>query len=406
MGTASRLLRCAVAGGFFTASYLSLATPVRAAPRAADVAACRLPSLTAWLDEGFPADFDTFLEPRGSLEAVMLFVDFPDAPIIETDPVWQGFDTYLDVHQGGADWLGTSSYARVEINLTARREWYRMTQPMSAYGLARGATFEQHAAYIAEAVALADADVDFAAYDIVYVVAGINAWAISNSPAYIDASDARVTADGVAISHAVTFGVDVWLWGEPYRQIVLAHETGHLFGLPDLYSFSGDTHQFVGGWDVMADIDGPAPGPFAWHRWKLGWIRDRQVACLDGPGGYTVRLTAVERRTGTKLAVIPTGLSTAYVIESRRASRLDAEACSTGVLIYEVDSAVATGSGPITITDATPGDTSDGRCADLDVATYGIGSRPATFTDSLEGIKITVERQTRTRDVVTVRIAD
>jgi M6 family metalloprotease-like protein len=358
-----------------------------------------------WHNEGFPTDFDIFLQPDGALDAVMLFVDFPDAQIGDADVAWQSPDAYVALHQSGADWLHTASYGFVDIELTAVEQWYRMSQPSTSYGLDRGATFDEHAAYLGEAVALADADVDFSEYDIVYVVVAPNATGIANSPGYIDASDSRVIADGVAIIHGATFGTDVWNWAEPYRHLVLAHETLHVFGLPDLYAFSGDTHRFVGGWDVMADIDGHAPSPFAWHRWKLGWIKDRQVACLSEPGVYTVRLTAVDRRNGTKLAVIPTGPHTALVVESRRATGLDAGACSSGLLVYTVDSSVATGEGPIRVLDGSPGDSGDPRCSDLDIATLGLSTGHTRLTDSSNEITVEVARQFRHADVVTITVS-
>ena len=399
-------LRVAVMTAFAVvlASTLVTTTTVAARP-SRDVAACQLPAMVpGWHNEGFPTDFDIFLQPEGSLQAVMLFVDFPDEPIDEADAPWQDFDAYVELHQAGLDWLHAASYGEVSVELTAVDEWYRMSQPSTSYGLDRGATFDEHAAYLGEAVALADPDVDFSEYDIVYVVAGPNATDISSSAGYIDVTDSRIIADGVPISHGATFGTSVWDWAEPDRPLVIAHETAHVFSLPDLYAFSGDPHQFVGGWDVMGDLAGAAPGLFAWHRWKLGWISDRQVACLAEPGQYTVRLTAVDRRNGTKLAVIPTGPSTALVLESRRATGLDTEACSTGVLAYRVDSSVATGEGPIRIIDATPGDTQAGGCRDLDIATFGTGSRPSTFTDPATGVTIEVVRQSRFTDVISVTI--
>jgi M6 family metalloprotease-like protein len=386
---------------------LAFLTPgAHAARPQRDVAACQLPALIeGWHNEGFPTDYEVFLEPAGTLHAVMLLVDFPDAPIADADPAWQTAQAYHDLHGAGLDWLSAASYGAVQVELTVVEEWYRMSQPSTAYGLDRAATFEQHVAYLAEAVALADARVDFASFDIVYVAVAPNAAGISNSPGYIDPSDSRIIADGVPVSHGATFGTSVWDWAEPDRPLVIAHETAHVFSLPDLYAFSGEPfHRFVGGWDLMGSLDGAAPGLFAWHRWKLGWIADRQVACLAQPGTYAVTLTSLDRRNGTKFAVIPTGPSSAYVIESRRAARLDATACSSGVLIYEVDSGIPTGMGPIRVVDATPGDPGSALCADLDIATFGSGSRPNTFTDSARGITVTVDRLWRSRDAITVII--
>ncbi|MFF1651101.1 hypothetical protein [Streptomyces sp. NPDC058240] len=55
----------------------------------------------------------------------------------------------------------------------------------------------------------------------------------------------------------------------------------------------------------------------------------------------------MERRGGTKIAVLRTGETTAYVAESRRAEGNYEAACSMGVLIYRVDSAARTGEGPV-----------------------------------------------------------
>ncbi|MEV0416361.1 hypothetical protein AB0I68_37875 [Streptomyces sp. NPDC050448] len=93
-----------------------------------------------------------------------------------------------------------------------------------------------------------------------------------------------------------------------------------------------------------------------------------------------------------------TGETTAYVAESRRAQGNDAAACSTGVLIYKVDSAAATGiykvdsaaatgEGPVRITNATPAATPPTGCTALDLAAYAPGQ---SFTDPATGVRIDV----------------
>lgn len=381
------------------------AAPTAAAKPTGNVEACKLPALTGWHDEGHETDFDVFLRPQGTLRALMLFVDFPNAPSIDAPEGWQATEPYFALLEPAADWLLTASYGNVRLDITPVDTWYRMSQPDSAYGMDRTITFEQHVAYIAEAVALADDDVDFATFDIVYVVTPKNALAISNSPGFIDASDSRIFADGVPITHGATFGQNIWQWGDfGYR--VLAHETGHVFSLPDLYAFdpAQAVHGFVGGWDLMGTLDGHAPDFFAWEKWKLGWLADSQVVCVNQPGSLSVRLTAAERRSGTKMVVVPTGPSTAYVIESRRAIGIDEKACSTGVLVYHVDSSVPTGSGPVRVVDATPGDAASFACTDLDVATFGLGERPMTFTDADIGLSVRVDRQNKLHDSITVTL--
>jgi hypothetical protein len=137
----------------------------------------------------------------------------------------------------------------------------------------------------------------------------------------------------------------------------------------------------------MGNIAGPAPQYLGWQSWKLGWTRDDQVACLPAPGHRTVRLTAVERPGGTKIAVLRTSETTAYVAESRRAQGNDSSACSTGVLIYKVDSAAQTGEGPARVMNANPTATPTSGCTQLDLAAYKPGQ---SFTDPDTGARIDV----------------
>jgi hypothetical protein len=47
--------------------------------------------------------------------------------------------------------------------------------------------------------------------------------------------------------------------------------------------------------------------------------------------------------------VVPTGPSTAFVIEARRRAGQDARLCEEGVLVYSVDALVHSGDGPIRV---------------------------------------------------------
>ena len=55
----------------------------------------------------------------------------------------------------------------------------------------------------------------------------------------------------------------------------IAHETGHTFGLPDLYDTSGNT-EGIGEWGIMGSgnyTKANSPAGFdAWSRAELGWV--------------------------------------------------------------------------------------------------------------------------------------
>ncbi|MBT2528340.1 M6 family metalloprotease domain-containing protein [Streptomyces sp. ISL-99] len=381
-----------LAAALVLASCLSAPAAAAAATEApkppASASDCALPGRTGWTDEGHNTDRTQFQPSTGTRRVLMLFVDFPDVPAADsTEP-------YAAQLAPAAAWMHRASYGRFRLKNTPLHRWIRMPADSTSYGFARGLTFETHEKYVRDAITAADPYANFSRYDMVHVVPPKAAAAIPFSPTYLyDPAAAGITADGKRLKWAVTFGQDMWRWGRK----VVAHETSHTFGLPNLYSFTGATHQYVGGWDVMGDIAGPAPQYLGWHSWKLGWTRDRQVACLPASGHRTVRLTAVERPGGTKIAVLRTGETTAYVAESRRAEGNDRDACSTGVLIYKVDSAARTGEGPVRVMNANPTAAPPPGCTQLDLAAYAPGQ---TFTDPGTGARIDVLAGGRAGDTV------
>ncbi|AOR36906.1 peptidase M6 [Streptomyces fodineus] len=387
-----------LAAGAAAAAFLSLGTaaptahaapePTHATTPATD---CALPGGTGWTDEGHTTDHTQFQQPLGTKHVLMLFVDFPDAQA--ADPI----SDYYRQLAPAAQWMKRDSYGRTALDITPLDRWIRMPQDSTSYGFQRGITFEQHEAYVRQAVAAADPYADFSRYDMVYIVPAKSASAITFSPTYLyDPTSAGITADGKRLKWAVTFGQDMWHWG--YK--VADHETSHTFGLPDLYAFTGtDYHRFVGGWDLMGDIAGASPQHLGWERWKLGWIDDPQVACLASAGHRTVRLKAVESPGGTKIAVIRTGATTAYVAESRRAIGADSQTCSTGVLIYKVDTSTQTGYGPVQIVNGNPGATPPPGCRALDMAAFHSGQ---TFSDPATGVRIDVGVSSPLHDEISI----
>jgi M6 family metalloprotease-like protein len=349
-----------------------------------------------WGDEGHATDWEGFVRPARALRAVMLFVDFPNARAEDNPAPYAETAAYSDFLAPAVDWYRRSSYGQLSLQITPVQKWLHMSLPDTDYGIVRTMPLATQTRYVREAVELADAGVDFSAYDLVYVVPSRNARNIALSPAYVDAGGDPIAADGTSVRHGVTFGRDMWDWGFK----ILVHETGHTFGLPDLYLEPGDTHAAVRGWDLMGNIAGRAPELVAWHKWKLGWLRDGQVDCVTEHGTTEHRIAALEPAGGTKAVVVRTGETTAYVIESRRRIGNDAEACSAGVLVYAVDSPLRSGQGPVRVADATPGSAETPGCRDLDIATLELGG--ASTLSLPGGVAVEVVGQSEQFDDVRV----
>ena len=105
-----------------------------------------------------------FLPGTGTLRALMLFVDFPDARATETTQAM--FDHFAPLPEA---WYAEASYGRLTLDLAAQHTWYRMSQPVASYGVQRCCAHQPVADFFAEATSLADGQVDFSRYDAVWV---------------------------------------------------------------------------------------------------------------------------------------------------------------------------------------------------------------------------------------------
>ncbi|MEV4832413.1 hypothetical protein AB0K25_29335 [Micromonospora sp. NPDC049257] len=361
-----------VAGVLLAPAVPATAAPPAEGPPSAGAAAgparstlvspCQLPTpVTGWQHEG-PTNYTTWLPPTGTVRGIVLFVDFINAAPVSGERAGR-----TSMFGAAPNVFTQSSYGALNLQLTFDTTWRHIPQTHGSFAGYKS-NFSIQRSYLAAAVAAADSAIDFSLYQIVYVVPPKSATTFDISPAWVAAPGDGVTADGVELRHAVTFGQDVDYWG--YK--ILNHETGHLFGLPDLYSYnSADSiHRAVGGWDLMGLISARAPDLFAWHKWKAGWLTDSQIDCRTTTGSASAVLTPLGTTGGTKAVVVHTGGNTAVVVENRQISALDVSSgCfQPGVLVYRVTTSVFSGGAspggsvppiggpfPVEVVDRTPG---------------------------------------------------
>ncbi|MEU7280929.1 M6 family metalloprotease domain-containing protein [Streptomyces sp. NPDC045431] len=389
-------LRSTAAGIF---SLLALAAtglvagPASAAPEAAP---CALPRTGAHHSLGLDTWNAAYPRPVRDLDAVMLFLSFPDAP-----PLTHPDEIAADHFPATTHFFQRASYGRFTLRPHLLREWLPMPRPSTAYAIRRDWEPQRRAAYLRDALAVADPYVDFSRYDIVYLVADPDAPGVDSDATKVVNLDVPLRADGTDIRRVVT----VFERHPPDRN-VLAHETGHVFDLPDLYrrpmDGKGDWDTHVGDWDVMGSQFAMAPELFGWHKWKLGWLGGHQVRCV--PAGEPTLLTleplaAVPEwgvSAGTRLAVVRTGEHSVLAIEARAATGNDEGTCTEGVLIYRVRGEASSGAGPVEVVDTHP---RTGACwgrsvyAPLADAPLGVGE---TFTVPGEGTRVEVADRTAT----------
>uniref|UniRef100_A0AAU2W4C2 M6 family metalloprotease domain-containing protein n=1 Tax=Streptomyces sp. NBC_00008 TaxID=2903610 RepID=A0AAU2W4C2_9ACTN len=343
-----------------TAGLISLlavaATSLVAGPAAAATgaaAACALPRTAAHHSLGLDEWNGAYPRPDHPLDAVMVFLSFPDAR-----PVTTPAELTADYFPATTRFFRRASYGKFTLRPHPQKRWIQMPKPSVRYGIRRDWSSGQRSAYLHDAIDAADPEVDFSKYDIVYLVADPDAPGVDSDATKVVNFDQPLHADGTDIRRVVTVFEQ-----HPPDHNVLAHETGHVFDLPDLYhrpsDGKGDWDTYVGDWDVMGSQFGLAPDLFGWHKWKLGWLDDRQVVCVQGDRVLTlVPMAAVPvpgASIGTRLAVIRTGEGSAVAIEARSATGNDRSTCSEGVLLYRIRNETPSGGGPVDVIDTHPG---------------------------------------------------
>lgn len=300
---------------------------------------CKLPRvLDGSIALGFPK-VEGLAPSRGKVNMTVLFVDFDDVPATRSvDSV------FSIINPIAPNFFKEISYGRMELNLKPHLEWLRLSRPSTHYG--KGIyEFMPHRDFIQEAVDLADGKVDFSETHIVLVISNPEAKKIELGPTFKSRDpDYQIKADGMSIATAITSGYDINYWGG----IWLAHETGHTFGLPDLYHFGDEGwNRYVGTFGLMGTCDAHSPGYFAFERWILGWIDDDQIYCHEN-GEAVIEIEAIEKIGGTKAIIVPIDSTTALAVESRRKIGFD-EKAREGALVYLIDTKLSGGSGPIQV---------------------------------------------------------
>lgn len=120
---------------------------------------------------------------------------------------------------------------------------------------------------------------------------------------------------------------------------VLAHETGHVLGAPDLYHYNKDFVP-VGEWDLMATNHDTPQYMLTYTRDKyLGGIADGEIKDITSNGTFSLSPVSASYHQGGTLAYrIYTDTDEYFMVEYRRStfSGFDSELPGSGLIIYRI----------------------------------------------------------------------
>ncbi|HUW77765.1 MAG TPA: hypothetical protein VMV52_03325 [Candidatus Nanopelagicaceae bacterium] len=349
---------------------------------------CKLPAqhTRGDVEIGFPR-VSNRAPSAGVIRAAMIFVDFNDSPAtISPGDVYSYFDSASAL-------FNQMSYDKVTLQITPDLQWHRMSGTSASYGQSIRSGFAGLRSYMSEAVTLASHSADFSNVDVVYVVSNPTARSITGSFAFLPPSGSEITIGKSRISNGAVLGANnIGIYAK-----TLVHETSHTMGLVDDYnayysaSNPSDAFRFTGDFGIMSTLYGTAPEYFAWESWLMGWLDDSQINCL-APGNQTLTLNALETQGGVKMAEIPLSATKALIIESRRPILADSNLSNSGVLIYTVDTSIASARGPIRIIGGTASNhLTDALLSEGNQVTIG-------------NVKIVVTSSTTTSDTINVQV--
>jgi M6 family metalloprotease-like protein len=311
---------------------------------------------------GFPM-IETNFASRGVFTFALVPIDFSDLPgdsgVIER---------VGDQMQLVTDWYDMVSEGRVRIEWRVHRNWVRVPGDSGSYAMNRSRSDDNKLANAA--FAAADPSVDFGGVRAVafvlpagqtFMAEGVQGFLHSQ----FGSEGGYATAEGRVYNYMIAGAY----FDRQYKNYwsYWAHETGHMFPLPDLYD--QNTQWWIGkqteipggpfsGFDMMAAQDGPSRTLSTWLRFVMGWLADSQVFCKPFTELTEAQVTLVpidDRKSGMKTVLVPLSDSKLLVVESRRANtKFDCEGTGTstptwrarnGVIVYTADLTLGHGEG-------------------------------------------------------------
>ncbi len=307
--------------------------------------------------------------PSGAIKNLVVMIRFSDhtgrtlPSVADVDVLFNavGGDPTLAPTGSVRDVYYENSYGQMTLNSEVNPgigDWITVsnTEAYYANGKSGDSTLWQA---LREALDILDAQINFNEYDtdndgridsIAFIHSGYGAeW--GGTDAYGSAYQNRIWShrwaiqpqwnsnDGVSV---FDYHISPGVWGTSGSSIgrigVISHETGHFFGLPDLYDTDSGAGDGIGSWGMMANSWGfngtqRCPPHFSpWSKINLGWYTP---TVITETGQYVINQTETNAEVYRINSGFPSGEY--LLIENRQDVGFDCSVPQGGVAIWHID---------------------------------------------------------------------
>jgi M6 family metalloprotease-like protein len=300
---------------------------------------------------GFPTP-SYAIPNEGIVKIGVVYLDFVDYRWSRTESTYELTEFIIEPLQ---DYFNTMSDNRIQFDWHVSENILSLSKRAAEYDLTRH--YNPRAFNIKEEIlATLSSVIDYESYDIIFFAINPD---ISQKYGLVSVMS-RLGRRGSEF-YVAFVGPDTRYNENGY--LMIAHEIGHMFGLPDLYTdvCSNTTgcedgsidwreqFQHAGAWSMMSFANHPNNELLGWERWLLGWVDDEEIHCLQNIDGAIIQIhTAFSKNNGTKMIIVNLESYINVVIEMKD-HNLYCQRCTKGLLIYTVDTTLGGKEGPIKV---------------------------------------------------------
>lgn len=289
-----------------------LATPIVRSEKAEEIALGNT-SRRARRAPSSPNQVGTSSNHKGEKKGIIILVNFPDKQMVYSR---EDFDAQMNQnnynkngHIGSlADYFYDQSYGQLSIEFDVVGP-YTVSQEMAYYGAHTDNDNDSHPGQmVAEAIHLADKDVDYSRYDwdgdgmvdqVFVIYAGYaeaqggpddtiwpHEWSLYAAYYYGSSNEGSIRTDGVVIdTYACSSELASYRGASMAGIGTAAHEFSHCMGLPDFYDTDYSGGIGMDEWSLMCsgsyNSNACVPAPYtSYERWFSGWMEPVE---LDDP---------------------------------------------------------------------------------------------------------------------------